>query len=836
MSYRGLLGVAALSFVVAVATARPVAQVPAAPPAVTEATSSSAVLKQYCGTCHNERLKSGGFVIDPTGVTSVSAAADQWEKVVRKLRTQSMPPPGAPRPDAAGYNRVATFLESELDRAEAARPHLGKLPLTHRLSRTEYRNAVRDLLALESLPREVSVDYLLPPDNISSGFDNIADLLFVSPSNMERYLDAARKISRLAVGDPAMPVMVNIHKLDPEHPQDERIDELPFGTRGGIAVRSEFPVDGTYIVRVDVGAAQGHDLEILVDGERVALRSLGSGGRGTPAVDAPPGQPDPADPDPTPPSVDRPAVPGGGAGSVDTAGPVGAAGARGGRAGGRGRGAAPAPLEFPLTLKAGPKLIGVAFVQRTEARDEATLRPRMRSRGTQPAINSVTISGPYSVTGRGDSPSRQRIFVCRPASASDELPCARRILSTLARRAYRRPSNETDVRDLLPFYEQGRKEGSFDLGIQKALERLLVSPQFLFRIEREPANVAAAAAYRVSDLELASRLSFFIWSSIPDDELLDAAAAGRLNDPKVLEQQVRRMLADPRSESLVTNFAAQWLYLRDIAAKQPDEILFADFDETLRTAMQRETELFIGSVFRENRSVLDLLRANYTFLNERLARHYGVPNIKGSYFRRVTFPDGSVRGGLLGQGSVLTITSYSTRTSPVLRGKWVLENLLSAAPPPPPPDVPSLKTETAPGKPLTLRDAMTRHRAAPACAGCHARMDPIGFAMENFDAVGRWRERDGEQPIDATGVFPEGTKFDGLPGLKKELLRQPEQFVGTVAERLLMYAIGRNLQYYDAPTVRAVMRDAEPANHTLASLVLGIVKSRPFQMREAGGE
>jgi hypothetical protein len=785
-------------------------------------------------------------VIDPADVANVGSGADRWEKVVRKLRTQSMPPPGAPRPDAASYDRVATFLETELDRTEAARPHLGKLPLTHRLSRTEYRNAVRDLLALESLPREVSIDYLLPPDNISSGFDNIADLLFISPSNMERYLDAARKISRLAIGDPAMPVMVNIYRLDPEHPQDERVDELPFGTRGGIAVRSEFPVDGTYIVKVEVGAANGHDLEVTVDGERVALRSLGSGGPGAPSVDAPPGQPDPSDPDPTPPSVDRPVAQGRGAGPTDAAGSAGAAGARGGRAGGRGRAAAPPPLEFPLALKAGPKLIGVAFVQRTEARDEATLRPRMRSRGTQPAINSVTISGPYKVTGTGDSPSRRRVFVCRPASAkgsgeagsssAEETACARRILSTLARRAYRRPANETDLRDLLPFYEQGRKQGSFDLGIQKALERLLVSPQFLFRIEREPANVATATAYRVSDLELASRLSFFIWSSIPDDELLDAASSGRLKDPKVLEQQVRRMLADPRSESLVTNFAAQWLYLRDISAKLPDEILFADFDETLRSAMQRETELFIASVFRENRSVLDLLRANYTFLNERLARHYGVPNIKGSYFRRVTFPEGSVRGGLLGQGSVLTITSYSTRTSPVLRGKWVLENLLSAAPPPPPPNVPSLNTEKAPGKPLTLREAMIQHRASPACAGCHARMDPIGFAMENFDAVGRWRERDGEQPIDATGTFPEGTKFDGIPGLKKELLRQPEQFVGTVAERLLMYAVGRNLQYYDAPTVRTVMREAAPADYTLASLVLGIVKSRPFQMREAGGE
>jgi mono/diheme cytochrome c family protein len=817
MTYRALLGIAIVGIATAAIAARPSAQAPAAPAQPDTTAVSAAVLKQYCATCHNERLKSGGLVIDPAALANVTDGPERWEKIVRKLRSQSMPPPGAPRPAAESYDRVATFLETALDRAEAGRPHLGKLPLTHRLSRTEYRNAVRDLLALESLPREISIDYLLPPDNISSGFDNIADLLFVSPSSMERYLDAARKISRLAIGDPAIPVMVNIHPLDPEHPQDERVEELPFGTRGGIAVRSEFPVDGTYIVKVDVGAAQGHDLEILVDGERVAFRSLG-GGLAAPGVDAPPGQPDPSDPDATPPSAARPATPG-----------------RGADAGGRGRAAA-GPLEFPLALKAGPKLIGVAFVQRTEARDEATLRPRMRSRGTQPAINAVTISGPYNVTGSGDSPSRRRVFVCRPASATEEIACARRILSTLARRAYRRPVNDTDIRDLLPFYERARKEGSFDFGIQKALERLLVSPQFLFRIEREPASSAAGTAYRVSDIELASRLSFFIWSSIPDDELLDAAVAGRLKDPRVLEQQVRRMLADPRSESLVTNFAAQWLYLRDISAKLPDEILFADFDETLRSAMQRETELFISSVFRENRSVLDLLRANYTFLNERLARHYAIPNIKGSYFRRVTFPEGSVRGGLLGQGSVLTITSYSTRTSPVLRGKWVLENLLSAAPPPPPPDVPSLNTEKAPGKPLTLRDAMIQHRTAPACASCHARMDPIGFAMENFDAVGRWRERDGDQTVDATGVFPDGTTFEGIPGLKKELLRQPEQFVGTIAERLLMYSLGRNLQYYDAPTVRAVMRDARPSNYTLASLVLGVVKSRPFQMREAGGE
>jgi mono/diheme cytochrome c family protein len=760
-----------------------IAQAPGAAPGGGAAVA--AALNRYCVTCHNDRLKTAGFVIDPAALSDVGAHAESWEKVVKKLRSASMPPASAPRPDAATYESVSSFLETELDRAAVARPQLGRLPTAHRLSRTEYANAIRDLLALEALPREIDIDLLLPPDNVSSGFDNIADLLFVSPSNMERYLDAARKISRFAVGDPAMPVLVNIHRLDAEHPQDERVDGLPFGTRGGLAVRSEFPVDGTYIVKVDLAGASRdrHDLEVTVDGERAALRTLGgdAGGRG-----------------------------------------------------GRGRGGAEPPLEFPLQLTAGPKLLGVAFVQRTEARDESVLRPRMRSRGTQPAIASVTISGPYDVKGPGESPSRRRIFVCRPAASSDELRCAERIMSTLARRAYRRPVTDADLRDLLPFYERGRAEGSFDLGIQRALERLLVSSQFLFRIERPSSTTAAGALYRISDLELASRVSFFIWSSIPDDELLDLAAAGKLKDPAVLDQQVRRMLADPRSASLVTNFAAQWLYLRDLEVKRPDEILFADFDETLRQAMQRETELFIDSVVRENRSVLDLLTANYSFLNERLARHYGIPNVKGSYFRRVTFPEGSARGGLLGHGSVLTITSYSTRTSPVLRGKWVLENLLSSAPPPPPADIPSLSTEgTEREKPLTLREAMTRHRANPTCAGCHARMDPIGFAMENFDAVGKWRERDGANPIDVTGVFPDGTRFEGIAGLRAELLRQRQQFVGTVAEKLLMYALGRNVHYYDAPAVRAIMREAAAGNYTFSSLVLGVVKSRPFAMRQA---
>jgi hypothetical protein len=723
-------------------------------------------------------------VLDPADLSRVGATSEIWEKVVRKLHANAMPPLGAPQPGAAKTLSLISYLEGELDRSAALAPRAGKLPLLHRLSRTEYQNAVRDLLDLGPLPKEMDYSFLLPADNISSGFDNIADLLFLSPSTMERYLDAARKISRFAVGDPAMPALVNIYRMDAEHPQDERVEELPFGTRGGLALHSEFPVDGTYVITVELASTprEAHQLEITVDGERVQLATVGG--------DAPAGR----------------------------------------------RAPAARPLEFRIPLKAGPKMVGVAFVQHDEAYDEATLRPRMRGRGTQPAIAQVTVTGPYDVKSPGESPSRKRIFVCTPAGGAAESDCARRILLTLARRAYRRPATPTDLNDLMPFYETGRNQGGFDVGIEKALERLLVSPQFLFRIEREPAGLAAGKVFRLTDLELASRLSFFLWSSIPDDPLLQLAEAGKLSDPRVLEQQVKRMLADSRSEAMVTNFAAQWLYLRDIEAKQPDEVLFPDFDETLRTAMRRETDLFVESILRENRSVLDLLSANYTFLNERLAKHYGIPNIRGSYFRRVTFPEGSARGGLLGQGSALTITSYSTRTSPVLRGKWVLENLLSSPPPPPPPNVPALKTEAAePGKTLTMREAMTQHRANPACAGCHARMDPIGFAMENFDAVGRWRERDGESSIDASGVFPDGSKFDGIAGLKKELLRQPERIVSTVAERLLMYSVGRNLQSYDEPAVRAIVREAKTGDYTFEALITAVVKSEPFQFREAAG-
>ena len=744
--------------------------------------SPAAFFNRYCTGCHNAKLKTAGVVIDTTSLTNVAANAELWEKVDLKLRTSAMPPAGLPHPDQSAYDSTATFLENQLDRAAAAKPNPGKLPLLHRLSRTEYQNVIRDLLALDALPQEMDYSLLLPPDNVGSGFDNIADLLFMSPTTMERYLDAGEKISRLAVGDPNLPVLVNVYPLSPEQPQDARVDDLSFGTRGGLAVRSDFPVDGEYAIKVDVSGAarEPHQLEITVDGQRMQVQTIGGegGGRG-------------------------------------------------------GRGAPAKPLEFRIPVKAGPRLIGVSFVERSEARDEAVLRPRMRGRGTLPALTEVTISGPYGNKQPGDSPSRSRIFTCHPQNEAAEMPCAKQILSTLERRAYRRPVTDTDLQDLLPFYTAGRAAGNFDSGIERALGRLLVSPQFLFRIERDPSGVASGTAYRVGDLELASRLSFFLWSSMPDDELLDLATRGKLKDPAVLEQQTKRMLADPRSESMVTNFAEQWLFLRDIEAKQPDELLFPDFDETLRAAMRRETELFLNSILRENRSVLDLLTANYTFLNQRLARHYGIPNIEGSYFRRYTFPEGSVRGGLLGQGSILTITSYATRTSPVVRGKWVLENLFSAPPPPPPPNIPALKTEGAElGKKLTMREAMTQHRADPACAGCHARMDPIGFAMENFDAVGQWRSKDQGSVIDTAGTLPDGSKFEGIAGLRKALLVHPEQFVNTVAGKLLMYGVGRNLQYYDEPAVRAIVHDAAPVNYTFSSLVLGVVKSAPFQMRQ----
>ena len=582
-----------------------------------------------------------------------------------------------------------------------------------------------------------------------------------------------------------MPPIVDRYQLDRDLIQDGHLDGLPLGTRGGTLIRSHLPADGEYVLTVEFAQAarEEHQVEVSVDGERVSLFSIGG----------------------------RPLVRGASGVFAFEAEP---------------------PVDVRVPLGAGPREIAVAFLQKTGARHESLVRASRRGQRREPAISTVTLSGPYGVDGAGDTPSRERIFGCRPGSGNAAAePCAREILSTLARRAYRRPVTGADLDLLLPFYEEGRAEGGFDRGIQRALERLLVSPEFLFRIERDPADTAPGTAYRVGDLELASRLSFFLWSSIPDDELLDRAIDGTLSDPAVLEAQVQRMLADGRSRALVDNFAEQWLYLRDVEAKEPDPGFFPGFDENLRQAFQRETELFIDSVLREDRNVSDLLTADYTFIDERLARHYGIPHVYGSHFRRVSL-DGTARRGLLGQGGILTLTSYATRTSPVLRGKWILENLLASPPPPPPPDIPALAETTDDGAALSMRAAMERHRANPACASCHAQMDPLGFALENFDAVGRWRTRsESNDAIDASGVLPDGTSFEGPGGMRQALLREPERFVATVTEKLLTYALGRNVESYDMPAVRAIVRDAAENDYRFSSIVLGIVRSTPFQMR-----
>jgi hypothetical protein len=753
---------------------------------------TNAAFSKYCLTCHNPQLKTAGIVIDPTALGQVANNAELWEKVIHQLRAQSMPPTPMPRPDQATYRNMASFLEKSLDAAAVERPEPGVMPHLHRLTRTEYKFAIRDLLALEDLPKELDFEQQLPADNKASGFDNVADLLFISPLVMQSYLNAAQKISRLAVGDIKMPPMVNIFKLPFQTSQDTQRDDLQAGTRGGFSARMYFPVDADYEFHVELtapplrnsdgsgltvpsaSARSQHQLEISIDGERVKIVTVG----------------------------------------------------------GPGRGSAP-PLDVRVPVKAGPRIVAATFIEHSEAIEESVLVAPMRIRGNLLSVGAVTIRGPYNPSSPGDSPSRQRVYVCRPRNAPQELPCARQILGNLIRRAYRRPADEKDLGDVLPFFEAGLMTDGFDAGIQKAIERLLVSPQFLYRIERDPPNLAAGSLYRISDLELASRLSFFLWSSIPDDELLNLAATGKLHESRTLEQQTRRMLADARSESLVNNFAAQWLFLGDVEGKDPDVISFRDFDGTLRKAFERETELFLASVLREDRPVTELLTANFTFVNERLAKHYGIPNVNGGHFRRVTFPQGSARGGLLGQGSILTLTSYPTRTSPVLRGKYVLENLLASPPPPPPPNIPALKTEgTNEGESLTMREAMQRHRANAACASCHARMDPIGFALENFDAIGQWRERDAGAAIDATGVLPDGSKIDGVESLKQALVRDPQPFITALTAKLMMYAVGRNMQYYDAPAIREVVRQAADNRYTLSSLVLGIVESVPFQMRK----
>ncbi len=753
-----------------------------------------ALVDRYCATCHNDRLQTGGFSFDAIDLDDVASHPEAFEKVVRKLRAGAMPPRPRPRPDQDAYDGFRARLEGELDRAAAANPNPGRTETFHRLSRTEYRNAVRDLLALDA-----DVDQLLPADDTSYGFDNIAGVLGVSPTLMDRYLSAARKISRLAVASPVPSPTADTFRIASDLGQDERIDGLPFGTRGGVLVDYHFPEDAEYVIEVMPDGplrVEPHQLEVTVDGERVELLTVGKA-------------PDPDDPR------------GLYVQTTDT-------------------------LKVRIPIKAGPRQVGVAFVRKTSAEPEGIRKLYRRpftgegSGGDsryQPYVESVTIAGPYEASGARpveETPSYARVFVCRPAGAvaADEAACARQILARLGRRAYRRPVTGDDVERLLTFYERGRAQGSFETGIEMALRRLLVSPEFLFRIERDPDGVAPGANYRLSDLELASRLSFFLWSSIPDDELLDVAARGELADPAEFERQARRMLADPRSDALVTNFAGQWLTLRNAAAVQPDEDAFPDFGEGLRQAFRRETELLFTSVLREERSTLDLLAADFTFVNEPLAQHYGIPNVRGSHFRRVTLND-DARGGLLGHGSILTVTSYANRTSPVLRGKWILENILGTPPPPPPPDVPDLETAEG-GAPLSMREAMEQHRANPVCASCHQLMDPPGLSLENFDAVGRWRDRsETKAAIDASGVLPDGTEYEGPSGLKAALLRHPDRFVTTVTEKLLTYALGRGVEYYDAAAVRSIVRNTAENDYRLSSLILGVVESVPFQMRRS---
>jgi len=739
-------------------------------------------------------------MLDMLDLQDVSADAVRWEKVVAKLRSGAMPPAGAPRPGSDAYESMAASLEAALDRAAEARPHPGR-PAVHRLNRAEYTNAIRDLLAVEIDGRS-----LLPADDSGYGFDNIADVLSMSPALLDRYMIAAGRISRMAVGDPSVRPAVSTYSLRPTLVQDGRMSELlPFGSRGGLAARHYFPVDGEYVIKIRLqrthanqirGLGERNLVELRLDRTRVKTFSVGAEG--------------PRDPWSAVPS----------ASFYEQTADEG--------------------LDARVHVKAGMRTVGVAFPSKGGV-PEGVLEPRLSvatyeyagDRDSAMSLDSIRIDGPYNPTVPEASPSRTRIFLCQPARREGEDFCARKILSTLARRAYRRAVTEEDIRDLMGYYKTGRAKGTFDQGIELALRAMLVDPDFLFRIEHDPSGVAPGRAYRLTDVELASRLSFFLWSSIPDDELLDAAEAGKLRDRAVLAGQVRRMLRDARSNALITNFAGQWLYLRNLEGASPDPDAFPDFDDNLREAFRRETELFVESQLREDRSVTDLLTSNYTFVNERLARHYEIPKVYGNQFRRVTLPD-ETRRGLLGHGSILTVTSYANRTSPTLRGKWVLENLLGAPPPPPPPNVPALDDSDGPAA-LTVRERMEQHRKNPVCASCHAPMDPLGLALENFDAIGKWRTREGQAEIDSSAVLPDGARFSGPTGLRGVVIGRGNRFAATVTEKLLTYAIGRGLDHYDAPVVRKVLREAASDDHRWSSLVLGIVTSAPFQMRQAGG-
>jgi mono/diheme cytochrome c family protein len=770
---------------------RPAKPVTTAAPATMTPATQTALVKQYCAGCHNDRAASGGLNLTTVNFARLDQHAETAERIIRKLRAGMMPPPGMPRPDKATLNNLTDALESTMDRAATVRPNPGK-KLLQRLNRAEYANSVRELLGID-----VDVTALLPPDNMGRGFDNIADVLTLSPALMEGYVRAASKISRVAVGDLHAAPATTTYTLPRTASQMRHVEGTPFGTRGGISVVFNFPADGDYTFRIEpfddsngnlVGSkSEGEQIEISINGERAALLDI--------------------DPKMT---VTR-------GGVFVQSGPV--------------------------RVKAGPQRVSAAFIERFSgpiddliAPIEQTLADTEQGDGDGitilPHLKTFAIRGPFNVTGISDTPSRRRIFTCRPTTLSEETACATDIVKKLAATAYRRPATAEDLEGLMDFYRSGRENADFESGIREALEALIASPNFVFRFEAEPDAIKPGQRFRIADEELASRLSYFLWSTAPDDTLRKLASQKRLSEPLVLEAQVKRMLADPKSQTLATRFAAQWLHLSDLDTMNPDPLFYPQFDQTLAQSMRRETELFFDSIVREDRNILDLLNANYTFVDERLAKHYKIPNIDGNRFRRVTVPH-DYRRGLLGQGSILTLTSIADRTSPVMRGKFVMEVLLGTPPPPPPPDVPDLEeTKAIRGERiLTLRQRLEEHRASPTCAGCHRIMDPIGLALENFDVTGRWREVDAGSIIDPNGELFDGTKIDGPASLRTALLNHSDMFIRNVTEKLMMYGLSRRVEYYDMPAVRAIVREASQNNYRFSSFILGIVKRPQFQMR-----
>ncbi|MBZ5601881.1 MAG: DUF1592 domain-containing protein [Acidobacteriia bacterium] len=754
-------------------------------------TAQKAMVTQYCSGCHNDKLKSGGFTFSKVDLAKPGDSAEQLEKVIRKLQAGMMPPAGMPRPNAATVKGFVTAVSNGVDQAAAAHLNPGRPPL-HRLNRTEYANSIRDLLKVD-----VDVSQLLPPDDSSHGFDNMADVLTISPALMEGYIRAAGRISREAVGDKDAAAVTSTYQISRTISQMRHVDGAPMGTRGGMVITHDFPADGEYVFKLGfyysptgplfgLNQGKGQQIEISVNGERAALLDI------NPAMTL---------------ANDGIKTP-------------------------------------PIKVKAGPQKIAAAFISTFDGPLEDEYRMVEQSLvdvsagtipgvSTLPHLHEMSITGPVKVEGISETPARKKIFSCRPAAGSDEVPCAKKIITTLAKQAYRRPVNENDIEGLLGFFQQGRNaENDFDAGIRTAIQAMIASPEFVFRFERAPANVAPGSNYRITDLELASRLSYFLWSASPDDQLVSIASQNKLHEPAILEKQVKRMLADPRSDALTNTFAYQWLHLQNIKEWSPDLFLFPDFDRTLSQSAVKETEMLFDNVMREDRPLTELLTANYTFVNERLAKHYGIPNIVGERFRRIPLTDPN-RFGLLGQTSILMLTSYANRTSPTVRGKYVMEVILGTPPPNPPPNVPAFKEVGLNDKPQSVRERIEEHRKNEPCRSCHQMMDPIGLALENFDAVGLWRVNDGGFKIDATGKMFDGAKLDGPVSLRQAILSHSDAFIGGFTESLMSYGLGRVIDYRDMPFVRAAEREAGRNDNRFSAFILGIVKSPPFQLRKA---